>query len=240
VTVLRDLLGLGDRELVSLVGGGGKSTMLFGLGDELAAAGRRVILTTTTKMGRDQAMVAPTVCWDADTQCAVDALANPGPVMLVTGGDDHKVTGPSPEVVDRLFTESNADYIIVEADGSRGRSLKAPAVHEPVVPSASTTVVILMGIDAVGHRLADVTHRVGEAMRFTGLPPDHTLRPADCATILTHPDGALRVCPPTARIIVALTKVLTAADVAAATEIERRLATHEQIDFCVQVGTPNA
>lgn len=240
MTALRALLDLGGRELVSLVGGGGKSTMLFGLGDELAADGRRVILTTTTKMGRDQAMVAPTVCWDADTQCAVDALSQPGPVMVVTGGDDHKVTGPSPEVVDRLFTESDADYIIVEADGSRRRPLKAPAAHEPVVPSASTTVAILMGMDAVGRPLADVTHRVEEAMRFTGLPADHVLTPADCATILTHPDGALRVCPQTARVIVTLTKVLTPADIDAAAEVERLLIAHERIDSCVQIGMPDA
>ena len=31
----------------------------------------------------------------------------------------------------------------------------------------STTVVILMGMDAVGRRLGDATHRVEEAMRFT-------------------------------------------------------------------------
>ncbi len=234
---LATLLDLGDRELVSLVGGGGKSTMLFGLGTELSAAGKRVILTTTTKMGREQAVAAPTVCWSADTDCAIDALANPGPVMLVTGGDDHKVTGPSPETIDRLFTESDADYIIVEADGSRGLPLKAPAAYEPVVPSSSTTVVILMGIDAVGRPLGDVTHRAEEAMRFTGLPQDHILRPADCAAILTHPEGALRSCPPSSRVIVALTKVRSAADEDAAAEIRDLLETHPRIVAVVVPGS---
>ena len=98
---------------MALVGGGGKSTLLFGLGEEFAAAGKRVILTTTTKMGRDQVLSIPTVCWSADTDCAIAALDETGPVMLLTYGDDHKVTGPAPEVVDRLFTESNADYIVV-------------------------------------------------------------------------------------------------------------------------------
>jgi probable selenium-dependent hydroxylase accessory protein YqeC len=156
--------------------------------------------------------------------------------MLITDGDDHKVTGPPPELVDRLFAESGADYIIVEADGSRRRPLKAPAAHEPVVPSTSTTVVILMGIDAVGRPLATATHRVEEAMRFTGLSGDHVLTPSDCATILSHPDGALRVCPPGSRVVVALTRIRSERDSAAAAEIERLLIAHERIDSCVRIG----
>ncbi len=239
MTNLVDLLGLGDRELISLVGGGGKSTMLFGLGDELSSTGKRVILTTTTKMGRKQAMVVPTICWSADTDCAIDALDKPGPVMLVTDGDDHKVTGPPPELVDRLFAESNADYIIVEADGSRGRPLKAPAAHEPVIPSQSTTVVILMGIDAVGQTLGEVTHRADEAVRFTDLEPSHVMTATDCASVLVHPDGALRCCPPGSRVLVALTKVKSEADHRTAQAVtEAILAATPHVAVVVVPSTP--
>ena len=166
-----------------------------------------MILTTTTKMGRDQVIAFPNLCWSADTGRVVAALDEPGPVMLLTYGDEHKVTGPTPELVDQLFAESNADYIIVEADGSKGRPLKAPAEHEPVVPTASTTVAILVGIDAVGRRLSRVTHRAEVAQRFLGTGSDHTLTAADCAAIVLHPAGALRACPPHSRVIVAITKV---------------------------------
>jgi molybdenum cofactor cytidylyltransferase len=237
VTSLAEKLGLDDRELVALVGGGGKSTVLFRLGNELAAVGSRVVLTTTTKMGRYQMADLTNVCWSADAECATDALGKPGPVMLLTGGDDHKVTGPPRELVDRLFVESGADYIIVEADGSHGRPLKAPASHEPVVPSMSTTVVILMGIDAVGRLLGDATHRVEEAMRFTGLDADHILTPADCAAIVTHPDGALRVCPPHSRVVVGLTKITSRSDLLAAREIEQALASDTRVDRCIQIST---
>lgn len=209
MTPATDKLGLGPRELISLVGGGGKSTLLFSLGDELTAVGKRVILTTTTKMGRDQVRAVPTVCWSADTACVVAALDKPGPVMLLTYGDDHKVTGPSPDVVDNLFALSDADYVVVEADGSKGKPLKAPAEHEPVVPAASTTVVILVGIDAVGSPLAQVTHRAEVGQSFLGTGPDHILTAADCAAIVLHPAGALRVCPSTSRVMVAVTKVTT-------------------------------
>jgi molybdenum cofactor cytidylyltransferase len=195
-----------------LVGGGGKSTLLFALGNELAAAGKRVLLTTTTKMGTDQVLAVPTICWSADTDCAMGALDKPGPVMLLTYADDHKVTGPTPDAIDRLFLQSNVDYIVVEADGSKGQPLKAPASHEPVVPFASTTVVILIGIDAVGRRLAEVTHRAAVGQHFLGTGPDHILTAADCAAIVLHPAGALRACPPQSRVVVAVTKVRTDAE----------------------------
>ncbi|MDJ0923651.1 MAG: selenium cofactor biosynthesis protein YqeC [Acidimicrobiia bacterium] len=235
MTAFSALLGLDERELISLVGGGGKSTVLFGLGSELAAAGRRVILTTTTKMGREQAMLARTICWSADTRSANEALDKPGPVMLLTAGDDHKVTGPAPEVVDRLFREAGADFVIVEADGSWQRPLKAPAAHEPVVPSTTTTVLILMGAGAVGRPLNEVTHRVEEAVRFTSLPPDHILTVEDCARILVHPDGALRVCPPQSRVLVAVSRIRTTEHVASAKRLSQLLEAEPRVSGCVQV-----
>jgi molybdenum cofactor cytidylyltransferase len=232
VTSLRHILRLGDHELVSLIGGGGKSTLLFALGNELAAGGGKVILTTTTKMGREQALAAPSICWSADMSCAVDALAGEGPVMLVTGGDDHKVTGPPPDVVDRLFTQSGADYVVVEADGSRGKPLKAPAAHEPVVPSMTTTVVALMGVDAIGKTLAEATHRIEQAVAFSGLVPRHVLTIADCAHILTHPNGLLRACPETARIVVGITKV-GRAEHAVAAQLRDQLIDHPRVSDVV-------
>lgn len=207
MSTLRNLLALGDHELISLVGGGGKSTLMLALGRELAAAGQRVIMTTTTKMGRDQALAAPNVCWEADAVCVSRALDKPGPVMLVAGGDEHKVVGPEPRIVDRLFTEVDADFVLVEADGSQGRPLKAPAPFEPVIPSHTTTVVVLMGIDAIGHPLGQVAHRIEVACRFTGHDSDHRVTVDDCARVLLHPDGVLRSCPAGAQVKIAITKV---------------------------------
>lgn len=234
---LVQLLHLGNRELVALVGGGGKSTLLFALGEELARAGNKVVLTTTTKMGREQADSAATVCWTADPECVAAALSQPCPVMVVTGGDDHKVTGPTPDRVDDLFADSGADYVIVEADGSRGKPLKAPASHEPVIPGASTVVVILMGIDAVGRPLSAVTHRVEQATAFTGLSPEHLLSTADCARIITHPAGALRSCPAESRVIVGLTRV-AARDEAIVAELKSALCAHPRISDVIVVPRP--
>jgi len=226
-------MGLGDRGLVALVGGGGKSTLLFRLGTELASDGRRVVMTTTTKMGRDQIDAVPNVC--DSIQCVLAEQVRPGPIMLVVGGDSHKITGPAPEELDALAREPSIDFVIVEADGAHGRPLKAPGPHEPVIPSTSTTVVIAMGIDAVGQRLDEVSHRVERAMEFTGHPADRILTAEDCSVVLTHPNGALREVPDGARVVVALTKVAGAVAQSAAGRMRSVLAGYPAIHDVITI-----
>ena len=155
--------------------------------------------------------------------------------MLVTGGDSHKITGPQPEELDRLFAERALDFLIVEADGAHGRPLKAPADHEPVIPSLSTTVVIAIGVDAVGMRLDEASHRVERATAFSGLAPDHLLTATDCAAILVHPSGALRTAPEAARVLVAITKVSSPDQQKAAEEIANRVAEHPRVDEAIVI-----
>lgn len=231
-------LGLADRELVALVGAGGKSTLLLSLGEELAAAGRRVILTTTTKLGSDQAALVPTVCRSAEAAVVAAALGKPGPVMVVTGGDDHKATGPSPEMVDRLYATVPVDYILVEADGARRRPCKAPAAHEPVIPAAATLVVVVIGADAVGGVIAEVCHRPELVAAVTGRGLGDRLDAAACATLLGHPAGGLRRVPPGARVAVTITKV-GGVRLAAAADVANRLAGHPRIERVVTFPVPS-
>jgi molybdenum cofactor cytidylyltransferase len=50
--------------------------------------------------------------------------------------------------------------ITVEADGSKMRPVKAPAAHEPVLPAATTHLVPVTGLDAVGAAIdARTVHR---------------------------------------------------------------------------------
>ncbi|MBC7292858.1 MAG: hypothetical protein H5T84_01900, partial [Thermoleophilia bacterium] len=60
---LTDVLGLAGRELVALVGGGGKSTLLLRLAGELGGRAARVLVTTTTAMYADQLARAGPVFW---------------------------------------------------------------------------------------------------------------------------------------------------------------------------------
>ena len=197
-------LGVGPRELVSFVGAGGKTSLLLGLGAELAAGGERIVLTTTTKMGADQIPDWATVCrTDSDV---VDALDRGETAFLVGSVADEKVTGVRPEFVDRVFVDSGATHVLVEADGARGRSLKAPAPHEPVIPDDSTLVVVVAGMDAIGRPIRDVAHRPERVAALLDGALDDPVRPADLALVLGHEQGGLRGVPAGSRVTVALTK----------------------------------
>jgi molybdenum cofactor cytidylyltransferase len=232
---LAQSLGIGRRELVAFTGAGGKSTLMLRLAEELADSGHRVLVTTTTKMGRNQVIDLPAVCQRADLGAVSASLASHPFVALVTGGDDHKVTGPPPEVIDELFRSSPVDYVLVEADGAHGRSLKAPASHEPVIPSGATTVVVLMGLDAVGGRIVEVAHRPESAAAITGLKLNDRLEAEHCVTVLTHSEGGLKGVPPAARVVVALITTGTLSADQAATRIIEGLGTCGRISDVVLV-----
>ncbi len=56
---LSHALRMHPKEVVVLVGGGGKTTLMFRLADELAVSGRRVVTTMTTRIFVGQMLRAP-------------------------------------------------------------------------------------------------------------------------------------------------------------------------------------
>ena len=195
---LADRLGLGQRELVSVVGAGGKSTLLLQLADELTIAGSSVALTTTTKMGADQIPPGATVIRSLDEPTG--ALT-----FLVGEIDEPKVIGVEPEVVDDLFSSEKFDYVLVEADGARRKSIKAPNNHEPVIPSLTTTVVVVAGLDAIGRRIIDVAHRPENVASILGREVTDVVRPLDIVSLILSPVGGFARVPPQARVATILT-----------------------------------
>ena len=60
MTGLKDLPVLGETgHVISLVGGGGKTTLLYALARHYSAQGQRVLVSTTTHIRRPDANYAP-------------------------------------------------------------------------------------------------------------------------------------------------------------------------------------
>lgn len=230
---LSETLGLGPREMVSFVGAGGKSTLLLSLGRELAQD-YRVVLTTTTRMGADQIPSSSAIVDDVDG--VTQALASGKTGFLIGEIDGPKVIGPPADLVDELFANPDLDYLLVEADGARRRAIKAPAEHEPVIPSRTTTVVVVTGLDAVGNRLDEVAHRPQLVSALTGRGLDQTLTPEDVATLIGDQSGGLAGVPDESRVVVALTNRRRETSMAAES-IRETLENHGRIDrVCVFPG----
>lgn len=197
---------LGPRSLVALVGGGGKTTLLFALGRGLTAP---TLLTTTTRMGRDRTGGFPTVIGSSTAKHQAqltDTLAQTGVALAWKSADSRKAVGFSPTVVDNWFSAAIADHIVVEADGARRRPFTAPAPWEPPIPQSSTHVVACIGAEGLGYVIADRLHRPLRVAAAAGCSPYDRFTASRAAAAIVNPFGMMKNVPATAQFTVAITK----------------------------------
>jgi probable selenium-dependent hydroxylase accessory protein YqeC len=210
---LAEALGVKPGEVISLVGGGGKTSLMFRLAGELAAAGYNVISTTTTRIMPPSAEESPCLVLDEDEEALIDkARAAFEKCRHITLArlmpDETKLKGLMPQTVDRLAQMKLADYIVNEADGAARQPLKAPNATEPVMPSSTSLVAAVVGIEAIGRPLSpDTAFRIENISRLTGLKEGEAITIEAVATLLTQPRGIIQYAPPGARILPFINKV---------------------------------
>ena len=204
MTMLIRALGLERAGLISLCGAGGKTTLMFSLAREFVAAGERVLVTTTTKIARDEADGWPSFAAATQEQVLENArrllpeAGRAGAVIAYSGvgGDGYRLVGFAPEVVDAIARSTEIDRILVEADGSARKPLKAPAAHEPVVPSATDALVIVAGLNGLGAPLLEENlFRAEIWARLSGLALGSPITAESLAQCVAHADGLARGCP---------------------------------------------
>jgi probable selenium-dependent hydroxylase accessory protein YqeC len=163
----------GACPIICVVGAGGKSTTTFALAKTLAAAGRRTILTTTTKMGHDQTGGLRTTAPDHEIIAAMLSVDKHTAVRVAIQNDPSspKVVGPSPAWIDAISTSGAVDAIVIEADGARRKNVKAPGPMEPVFPSLCTHIVAVLGGDSLNRVIEDQGHRPMRIAAAAGCAP---------------------------------------------------------------------
>lgn len=202
---LLEALRLKSGEAVAFVGGGGKTTAMFRLADEIVREGGRVITTTTTKIFAAQTRLA-----QVHVQSLSDLLAavERHPHVLWTGevdAADGKAYGVDPASVETLRAELPEHIILIEADGSRMRPFKAPGRHEPVIPACVTLAVLVVGIDALG--LPVTSQFVHRPEQIAAIWPGEVVTAEMIARVLVHPAGGRKNVPTRARMVALITKV---------------------------------
>lgn len=182
--------------LIAFTGAGGKTTAILRLGRVLADQGLRVIATTTTRLGIDQLGLFPAHLIDPNPAKIASALERAGFIAVVHDLDlaQNKALGFLPARIAAL--RPLADVVLVEADGSRGLSIKAPGPHEPVIPPDATHLVTLAHLAALGQPLGpEIAHRPELVSRLSGLNMGDRITAAALARLLLHPDGPARGAP---------------------------------------------
>ncbi|MDP2976112.1 MAG: selenium cofactor biosynthesis protein YqeC [Anaerolineales bacterium] len=234
---LAQSLRLSDAPCLALVGAGGKTTALFQLAKELPSP---VILTATTHLAAHQVSLA-------DKHLIVQNLedlaflvrSNPSGVTLLTGAHEgDRTTGLPNDILLWLCAYCNSNHIplLIEADGSRQRPLKAPSQGEPPIPDFVDMVVVVAGLSGLGKPLSeDWVHRVERFRRVSGSAGQQVVTVEMVAKVLMHPQGGLKNIPANARRIALLNQADTAELQAKAKVLAERLipAYHAVIIACL-------
>lgn len=160
--MLCDLLDI-KMGITSVIGGGGKTTLIHFLADELLERGT-VIITTTTHIMKSDVFHNFVTADGADNLSLISELMSQHRCLCVGSAfEGDKLQTPCVELSDLLKI---CDYVLVEADGSKHLPLKAHDTYEPVIPQESQKTVLVLGVDAVGKKLSDVTHRAHIAAKL--------------------------------------------------------------------------
>ena len=174
------------RHVISLVGGGGKTTLMHYIAGCYAKLGMRTAIMTTTRMGCPEGacetMEACRACWARGEYAAVGQRLENG-----------KFRAPAESVLRALLEE--AEIIVIEADGAHRRPLKFPGDNEPVILPETDIVIAVSGLDALGKMAGDVCHRMPEAQKLLSCDEQHIITPADMSAVLLSDCGGKKgVC----------------------------------------------
>lgn len=166
-----------EKGVTAIIGSGGKTTLLRTLSGELP--GRVLLCTSTHFQGYAD---LPTVLdpTEADLRKALAAH----PIVCAAG------RSPTGKLVDCGLPYETladlADFVLVEADGSRRRPLKAHALHEPVIPPCTRQVICVVGLSGLHRPVSEVVHRPELFCPLVGCTPEDEATPERVARALVQ------------------------------------------------------
>eukprot|EP01008_Symbiontida_sp_HLA12_P002717 NODE_64_length_1503_cov_1.678261_g61_i0.p1 GENE.NODE_64_length_1503_cov_1.678261_g61_i0~~NODE_64_length_1503_cov_1.678261_g61_i0.p1 ORF type:complete len:295 (+),score=100.24 NODE_64_length_1503_cov_1.678261_g61_i0:340-1224(+) len=207
---LREAFLLKDGGVVSLVGAGGKTSLMFRLARELSEQGASVLTATTTRIRKPTWEQSRHVIWaDSPDELARRAkkilkksphvCAGAAPAAGLSPGSRErpgKLTGFSPEFIDEVAATGLFQWIIIEADGAAMTPIKAPADHEPVIPASSGWVIGALGLKNIGKPLNDAhVFRSRLFGRLSGLAPGDPVSGESAAVSIVHEKGIMKGAP---------------------------------------------
>ena len=214
---------------IAFIGSGGKTTALFQLARLLSsdAGTQPVMVTATSHLGvwqlglADQHIIT-------ETPAPIEALEHGlKGVILVTGAIDGERTKPiNSELLDWLaqFCGYHSIPLLIEADGSRQKPLKAWAEHEPPIPSFVELVVQVVGLTGLGKPLTEeYVHRAEIFSKASGIKIGEMITPESVVRVLTNAASGRKNIPVRARSVVLLNQADTPERQALARGLSRSL-----------------
>lgn len=125
---------INKKDIIAITGAGGKTSLIFFLAKKLAQFGK-VLITTTTKMYKPSSENYETLKIGDKTYLGEEKNIS----IIAKSEIDKKITSLSYEEIEKL--KDSFDYILIEADGAKEKSLKFWNDTEPCIPNFVTKVI---------------------------------------------------------------------------------------------------
>lgn len=183
-----------EPSIITVVGAGGKTSTIQTLTDELVKQRMSCLVTTTTRMLYQQLPAFPRVAlqqYDKGIHYVKKYLSTHTCCSWIAKWELEKAIGLCPGWINNAFCdlERNA-FVLVEGDGAASKLIKAPAVHEPVIPSLTSYTIGVLNLNAIDQPLsANVAHRLEYVSRIVGKEPGELVTPEDLARLALSNDG---------------------------------------------------
>lgn len=207
---LSPLLGLADSQIITFIGGGGKTSLMNTLGKEFASHGYPTLLTTTTHIMKPDFLSDESYIENEDLGQLANIFTNlkKNTLPLAALGIPEKVVNsnikwrsPSSDFCEKIaefskkFSTKNPYKflkILCEGDGSKRLPIKLPKDEEPVFFPKTDTVIGVIGLSCLGKPIKETLFRYELLPNLTSLD-NYFIKSLQSADIVTT-DFLYRLC----------------------------------------------
>lgn len=188
---LKKLLNIHKGSITSIVGAGGKTTLMFSLAEELRQKSK-VLVTTTTKI-----YVPPKYQYDyiAKSKDEFDYYNKLNCKGIYVYGNDVNSNNKLIGLDCRLLEEqlSYFDYVLIESDGSREKPIKGWADYEPVISNKTNNTIGIFSIENIGRKINENNvHRLEQFMNITDSCKGDTINIDHITKLIFHSKGLFK------------------------------------------------
>lgn len=245
---LYDLLWPHGPAVAVLIGGGGKTSLMARIAGEASRRGLPLLLSTTTRLQRPCPISAaslhvgsrpPDLYRPGNSSQDNSSLNNSTPGVSLPGDSTRvqpvlwvdtecaggsKWSGPPLQALEDFLIENRRTgepaAVLIEADGSAGRPVKASGPDEPVIPRCVDTIAVIIGLSALGRPVGEKTvHRLEPFLRATKASPGDIITPELLIRLIAHPEGSFKGARTGMRRLLILNQADTGEDVRQAVRI---------------------
>ena len=207
---LSPLLGLADSQIITFIGGGGKTSLMNPLGKEFASHGYPTLLTTTTHIMKPDFLSDESYIENEDLGQLANIFTNlkKNTLPLAALGIPEKVVNsnvkwrsPSSDFCEKIaefskkFSTKNPYKflkILCEGDGSKRLPIKLPKDGEPVFFPKTDTVIGVIGLSCLGKPIKETLFRYELLPNLTSLD-NYFIKSLQSTDIVTT-DFLYRLC----------------------------------------------